>query len=107
MCSQTSSRPIHARTHGRTETQTPLALRGIHQPPAGVSGPVQRREGLDVLTLSLATVLASFSTRRRRHGHLFGTALGAAALVKVGVGVVVLVVVVVLALWIYRRAKRR
>lgn len=65
---------------------------------------------MDVLTLSLVTVLASFSARRRRHGHLFGgigTALGAAGLAAVGVGVVVLVAAVVLAIWLYRRAKRR
>jgi len=61
---------------------------------------------LDVLTVSMATLLASFSTRRRRHGHLFGTALGMAALARVGVGVVVLVAVVVLVIWLYRRAKR-
>jgi hypothetical protein len=64
-----------------------------------------------VLTLSLVTVLASFSARRRRHGHLFGgigTALGAAGIAAVGVGAVVLVVAaVVLAVWLYRRAKRR
>jgi hypothetical protein len=62
------------------------------------------------LTLSLVTVLASFATRRRRHGHLFGgigTALGAAGLAAVGVGVVVLVAIVALAIWLYRRAKRR
>jgi hypothetical protein len=63
-----------------------------------------------MLTLSLVTVLASFATRRRRHGHLFGgigTALGAAGLAAAGVGVVVLVAIVALAIWLYRRAKRR
>ena len=67
----------------------------------------KRREGSDVLTLSLATLFASFGTRRRRHGYLFGTAFGIAALAKVGVGLVVLIAIVVLVLWLYRRAKRR
>jgi len=66
--------------------------------------------GLSATAVTLVYVLASFSTRRRRHGHLFGgigTALGAAGLAAVGVGVVVLVAVVALVIWLYRRAKRR
>jgi hypothetical protein len=65
--------------------------------------------GLSATTVALVYVLA-FSTRRRRHGHLFGgiwTAFGAAGLAAVGVGVVALVAVVVLVIWLYRRAKRR